>query len=146
MSLRFPKPTKRVKPAPKVRKRSRPRRRRKGALAAKRAEADALWSRIVRSRGACEAEGPHAGVLQGAHGFSRRYRNTRYLLINGFCLCAKHHVSATYDPLGWNDYLRHAWGPEVYEELKRLAQKTTPADVAAALQALRDEALARGIQ
>jgi hypothetical protein len=131
--------------APKPERKSRPRKKRKGSKAAMAREADRLWSLIVRSRGACEADGPHNGALQGAHGFSRRYRNTRWLPINGFCLCAGHHLRWTYDSLGWTDYLITAWGAPVYEELKRLAQKTTPPDVEAALAKLREEAASRGL-
>lgn len=141
MSLALPKPVRREKAPKPIARRSRPRAKRRGGKAAKAREADALWSAIVRSRGECEA-GPldHAGPLQGAHGFSRRYRNTRWLPINGFCLCAGHHVEFTFDPLAWDDFLRRAWGERVYQELKRLAQRTTPPDLDAALAKLREEA------
>jgi hypothetical protein len=65
--------------------------------------------------------------------------------MNGFCLCAAHHVRYTYDPLAWDDYILLAWGHEVYWNLRRMAQKTTPPDVAAALAALRAEADSMGI-
>jgi hypothetical protein len=107
-----------------IERRSRPRRQRKTTLAAQGRKADRLWSLIVRARGLCEVDstGPkHSGPLQGAHGISRRYRNTRWLPINGFCLCAAHHVYFTYRPLEWEDYIRAAWGETVYDELRRIA-------------------------
>lgn len=134
---------------PKSRKR--PRRQRKGTPAAMAREADRLWSKIVRASGHCAFPGlgivdpPHGGSLQAAHGFSRRYRNTRWLPINGFCLCAAHHVYFTYRPLEWDDWIRWQWGGLAYNELRLLALRTTKPDVAAALDKLRAEAAARGI-
>lgn len=149
MDLRFPKPEKRVKARKAIKRGKRPRRRRAGTPAAISRECDRLWSKIVRSRYTCEAaKGSFldcAGQLQAAHGFSRRYRNTRWLPINGFALCAGHHVWFTYDPLGWDDWLRAAWGQKVYDELRRLAQRTTKPDAEDALRKLAAEAQQRGI-
>jgi len=140
VSLSLPKPLHREKAPKRITRTCRPRRKRRGGKAALAREADRLWSLIVRGRGACEMEGDHGGPLQGAHGFSRRYRTTRWLPINGFCLCAGHHVAMTHDPLAWDDFLRRAWGEPVYQELKRLAQRTDAPDVAAAVARLRVEA------
>jgi hypothetical protein len=119
----------------------RPRKQRKATRAALAREADRLWSLAVRKKGRCELEGcAGRGVLQAAHGFSRRYRGTRWLLINGFALCAGCHVSMTHDPLRWDDHLRVAWGPLVYEELKRLAQAGARwGDLDADIARLREE-------
>jgi hypothetical protein len=85
-------------------------------------ELDSLWARLVRARGVCEAEGcGKIDGLQAAHGFSRRYVGTRWVLLNGFCLCNGCHVYYTHEPLGWDDFLRIRWGELVYEELRRLA-------------------------
>lgn len=108
-----------------IARRKRPRRRRRTAQAALGRQADWLWSRIVRSRGRCEIGAGCNGSLQAAHGFSRRYRGTRWNLLNGFCLCAGHHMAFTHDPLLWDDHLVSAWGLPVYEELRRLARRTT---------------------
>ena len=114
----LPKPAKR---GPKAKKRVC--RQKKTSRAKLAREADRLWSLVVRKRGACENARPEcAGVLQAAHGFSRRYRGTRWLPINGFCLCQGCHVMFTHDPLGWDDFLRWQWGQRVYDELKTYAQ------------------------
>lgn len=123
-------------------RRSRPRKRRKGKKASLAREADKLWSQLVRRKGYCEEHhfsADCAGPLQAAHGYSRRYRNTRWLLINGFCLCSGAHMFYTHRVLEWDAYLRKAWGEPLYEELRALALKTTPPDVEAALAKLKEE-------
>jgi hypothetical protein len=145
VTLSIPKPQRRSKERKPIARKGRPRRRRRGKKAALVWEADRLWSQVIRARGSCEAAGEHSGGLQGAHGFSRRYRNTRWLPINGFCLCAGHHLTYTYDPLAWTDFLIRAWGQDVYDNLKILAQKTTSPDVPAAVGVLREEAARLGI-
>lgn len=102
-----------------------------GQLAKK---ADDLWSAIVRRRGFCIlcvdprfTDLRYRGsryVLQGAHGFSRRYRGTRWELRNGFCLCAGHHCFYTADTLGWDTILRMAWREE-YNPMRERAQAVT---------------------
>jgi hypothetical protein len=123
----FPKPAKR---GPKPRRRAR--RARKGSRAALGREADRLWSLIVRGVGRCEACGSKER-LQAAHGFSRRYRATRWDLRNGVCLCAGCHVRYTHDPLGWEDWLKfwlsrdvythNRLGGNLYLYLREIAQK-----------------------
>jgi len=113
-----------------------PKRRKKRLSLSK--QADALWSQIVKEKGFCECCGKREG-LQAAHGFSRRYRSTRWLPINGFCLCAGCHVRFTYDPLGWQKYLREAWGHDVYEELMDRAMVFAKPDLKATVTALKDE-------
>ena len=139
----IPKPAKRPrKPRPRLRKR------RKGSKAALAREADKLWSLIVRAKRYCEGEpsGPAcSGSLQAAHGFSRRYRNTRWLLVNGFALCAAHHVYWTHRPLEWLEWLTDEWGFSVYEELRRLALSPTPPNIEMALERLKAEAKSRRI-
>jgi len=110
--------------------------------------ADKLWSEIVRSRGECEvcSKRPPGVVLQGAHGFSRRYRGTRWLPINGFCLCSGCHVRYTHDPLAWDDFLRENWGALVREELRGLAllvTKRTLEEMEAIVETLRAELAAK---
>lgn len=83
-------------------------------------ELDSLWGRLVRAKGRCEVCGKTDG-LQAAHGFSRRYGGTRWVLLNGFALCNGCHVRFTHDPLGWDAILRERWGEAPYEELRRLA-------------------------
>ena len=84
-------------------------------------ELDTLWARLVKAKGYCEICRSVLG-LQAAHGFSRRYGGTRWVLLNGFCLCNGCHIRYTHDSLGWTEILRKAWGDLVYEELREIAQ------------------------
>lgn len=78
--------------------------------------------------------------MQGAHGFSRRYRGTRWLPINGFCLCSGCHVTYTHNPLDWDDWLREVWGEPVYLELRRKAQAVCKPDFSQIIPDLESEA------
>ena len=117
---------------------SRPRARRKGKRASLARQCDLLWGQIVRRCGKCEACGSRE-FLQAAHGFSRRYRGTRWLPINGFCLCRSCHKRWTHDQLGWTAWLKGRWGIPAYEELERLARAITKPDHAAIVAKLRAE-------
>lgn len=147
----LPKPAPRERePRRPIKRTKRPRRQRKSTPAQLAREADKLWSLVVRSVSpACEAwaiQPPRClGSIQAAHGFSRRYRNTRWLPINGFRLCAAHHTYFTWRALEWDDWLRKNWGQEVYNDLRLKALRAFKPDVGAALEALRREAIARGI-
>lgn len=128
--------------------RKRPRRQRKSTPAQLARKADKLWGHIVR-KDICEAFaiGPKcSGPLQAAHGISRRYRHTRWLPINGFSLCAAHHFYYTNRPLEWEDYLRESWGATVYNQLRLIALRPFAVDVGTALESLREEVKARGIE
>lgn len=102
---------------------------------------DLLWSKLIRARGRCENCGqqPPSVVLQAAHGFSRRYRGTRWDLVNGFCLCAGCHVRYTYDPLAWDDWLYNRLG-EKYQLLRKQALAVCKQDFAAILAELKSRA------
>ena len=106
--------------------------------------ADKLWSRLVRLKGKCEMCGK-TERLQGAHGIGRTYRSTRWLPINGFCLCSGCHVRYTHDPIGWDLYLRKAWGELVYDELRATAQRVAKTDYEQVIRALALELQARGV-
>ena len=101
-------------------------------------EADRLWSLLVKRPGRCECCNATA-FLQAAHGFSRRYRGTRWLPINGFCLCRGCHYRFGLDPLGWTAWLKNRWGVSVYEELERLARATAKPDHKAIVAKLQME-------
>lgn len=69
--------------------------------------ADAIFGALVRSVGFCESgRTKHAGPLQCAHGFSRRYEATRWTRANAWCLCAGCHVYYTHRPLEWDEWMR----------------------------------------
>lgn len=121
-----------------ISRKSRPRARRKGKRASLARQCDLLWGQIVRRQGYCENCNKR-DYLQAAHGFSRRYRGTRWLPINGFCLCRSCHKRWTHDHLGWTDWLIDRWGLDVYEELKRKARAIAKPDHAAILASLKKE-------
>jgi len=85
-------------------------------------KADAAFGGIVRSVGFCQSGRPnHAGPLQCAHHFSRRYEATRWTIGNASCLCAACHVFFTHRPLEWDEWLRQRMGLERYEAMRELA-------------------------
>lgn len=121
-----------------ISRKSKPRARRKGKRASLARQCDLLWGQIVRRNGCCVLCGERE-YLQAAHGISRRYRGTRWLPINGFCLCRGCHKRMTHDPLGWEAQIRLWWGQPVYEELVRLARAIARPDHAAILASLKKE-------
>ena len=143
VSVRRSAPVARKAEAPK--RKTRIRKKRKGKRASIARECDRLWSLIVRSRGASEISGKTEG-LQGAHGFSRSYKSTRWLPINGFALTQAEHVYYTYRPLEWDEYLRKSWGQLTYDELRRRAINNVKQDMPAVLAALQAEARYRGVE
>lgn len=99
---------------------ARPRPRRKGKIASLKAECDKLFSLYIRKRdGKCQVCGD-TERLQCAHGFSRRYHNTRWDELNAFALCQGCHFSLTFDPLAWEGWLMHRLGRD-YETLRTRA-------------------------
>lgn len=104
-------------------------------------EADRLWAAKVKADGLCELQGVDGvrcgGSLQAAHGFSRRYLGTRYVLLNGWALCAGHHRYYTSAPLQWDALMQLRLGPTVYEELRQKALAFTgPVDYSSVLKEL----------
>ena len=90
---------------------------------------DDVFRDIMRSRGKCHRCGrgrEHGVILQCAHGFSRRYRGTRWTEEDNFCLCSNCHVFFTWRPIEWDNYMRNAWGEEKYDRIK--AQAITKPD------------------
>ena len=82
------------------------------------AKADALFSKIVRARGACEKCGEsNYSQLQTAHIISRGYNNTRVELDNAFCLCASDHRYFTSHPVAFAAFVIEKMGQAAYEDL-----------------------------
>lgn len=93
----------------------------KPARKAQRRRADALFSRRIRGRGVCEAQGfrfPCSGHLQCAHIVPRRYLAVRWDEANALCLCAAHHVFFTHHPVEFRRYVEEMFPGrlEVMEE------------------------------
>jgi hypothetical protein len=67
-------------------------------------KADALLSKQVRARGACEMCGKETNTLQCAHVITRANLHLRYDMKNVLCLCAGCHLLWHREPLwaiGW---------------------------------------------
>lgn len=88
-------------------------------------ECDRLFGLMVRSRAKCESgRDKHKGVLQCAHGFSRRYLPTRWDEANAWSLCAGCHIYFTARPLEWDDWMLDQLGHEAYWLLRAEALRT----------------------
>lgn len=98
--------------------------------------ADGLFSKLIRSVGRCENCG---GVefLQCAHGFSRRYRATRWDEANAWALCRACHVYFTHRPIEWDEWMRERLGPELYEVIRQQALTGKGPDPAVLIPHLR---------
>lgn len=103
-----------VTPLPKAKKRKTP----KSQTLTK--QADLIFSRIIRSRGVCEHCGRREN-LQCAHGFSRRYRATRWDEEQCWCLCSSCHFTFTHNPLRWDDWMLDRMGVVLYQSKRDLA-------------------------
>jgi hypothetical protein len=110
-------------------------------------EADRRFSRAIRAEGSCAARFfdsvACAGGLQCAHGFSRRYRSTRWDERNAFPLCQAHHTYYTHRPIEWDLWLRERWGENLYLILQAKALATTPPDLEDVLAEFADFAQER---
>lgn len=91
------------------------------------AKADKWFSLIVRSRGACVACGATSN-LQTAHIISRRFSNTRCVLANAFCACAKCHHHWTDHPVEFASFVLERIGQAEYQRLYALSQQTSKVD------------------
>ena len=117
-----------------------PKKRKKTARRNYSAQADVLFSKLVRAKGYCELAGTDTvrcnGPLQCMHIFSRRYRNTRWDFLNAFCGCAAHHTYYTHRPIEWDDYLR-LHRSHTYSMLRAKALSTAKVDPKEVLVSLR---------
>lgn len=107
-------------------------------------QCDVLFSQVVRSIGKCESGrlARHSGVLQCAHGFSRRYRAVRWDHRNAWCFCSACHVYFTHHPIEWDAWMRQTMGEDLYEEVRLLALAGVRPDLQVLLVELRAEARA----
>lgn len=101
-------------------------------------ECDRLFSLIVRSVGHCESgRTEHAGNLQCAHGFSRRYHATRWDRRNAWAMCAGCHFYFTVHPLEFDNWLYERWGTVQYLRMRNLALRGPLPDLAVLLIELK---------
>ena len=102
-------------------------------------QADTLFSKMVRARGVCEikTDTDCLGSLQCCHGFSRRYRPTRWDFANCFAGCARHHQWWTAHPEEWTDWMKERLGSEGYERLRKRAMSGERIDPKVVLEGLR---------
>jgi hypothetical protein len=77
-----------------------------------------LWSFIIRARDGfcCQLHGMDAikcgGGLQAAHLVTRGVKGTKFVLINGKCLCQAHHKYYTHRPEHWATIAQKLWPEE----------------------------------
>lgn len=92
------------------------------------AKSDKLYSKIIRSRGHCEAIGwgnlKCGYQLQCAHIISRTYSKVRTDTSNSLALCATHHMYFHRWPREFSHFITEKIGSEVYDQLKAKAQDT----------------------
>ena len=132
--MRLPKPVREARtPKPLRRgpvKRSRVTKHRKKRVNLKKLCND-LWAKWVKRDGRCRFLGEWVGGnvhtqcgngLQAMHGFPKKvYPGVRYAEWNGFSGCGRVHSYYTWREPEWQNFLRHEWGSEVYEERLRVA-------------------------
>ncbi len=106
--------------------------RRVGSTKGAKKRADVAFSKIVRSRGVCEARmweaAECAGPLQCAHIISRRFSNTRCVEDNAMALCAGHHHYFTDHPVEWGRFVLWMIGDDAYDALQELSLSTVKVD------------------
>ena len=88
---------------------------------------DTEWARQVRERDKKCLYCRKTQYLQAHHLFGRSRSSTRYNLLNGFTLCAKHHVFSNEFSAHRTNETFKIWakaylGKKVYQELKKLSE------------------------
>ena len=109
---------------------------------------DLLWSNVVRERDGWRCQWPlcarsRAGgaQIEAAHILSRRYKQTKWMTVNGIALCWLHHQWASDHDTEWQAFGKESVGEEIYLRLLILAKgpaRRAPDEFAARL-ALREE-------
>jgi hypothetical protein len=90
---------------------------------------DELWSKIVRSKGECARCGSRTKQLNSAHIISRVYRQTRWDLDNGLCLCVGCHFWNHQNPIEFTHWVEDKLGIEKVDALRKKAQVIGKVDV-----------------
>lgn len=102
-------------------------------------KADILFSRIIRSKGACERCGESNVQLQCAHWISRRYAWTRTYEDNAFCLCAKDHHYFTDHPTEFGKWAIGMRSEDTYQAVLERSQRRDKFDWPAELERLQQQ-------
>jgi len=83
---------------------------------------DTAWSELIRSRGACQKCGKKTN-LQAAHIWTRARRSTRWLPLNGLCLCAGcHQFWAHKEPILFTQFANNILGDIKFKLLQQQAE------------------------
>jgi hypothetical protein len=82
-----------------------------------------LWSACAKTaQRKCQVQGCNSEYKLSAHHVApRQYRRTRYLLRNGLCLCAGHHMLQKIDPEKFRNMIIEIIGEEEYDRLHQMA-------------------------
>lgn len=85
---------------------------------------DSLWSRVVRGLAGnkCVLCGESNKVLHAHHWVGRRYRATRYLLVNGIAVCHNCHQDIHDFPCFKHDVIKKTIGSDRLEQLEIIAR------------------------
>ena len=103
-------------------------------------KADLLFSKIIRAKGVCEAEGylfDCDGRLECAHWIPRRHSWTRTVEDNCFSLCRMHHAWFTNHPDAFQSWAVRKRGVDTYYRLRSRALSTVTFDWPAEAQRLK---------
>ncbi len=149
MTLALPKPEKRA-PAPRrpIARRTRPRQRRKGLLAAMKRECWRLLSLIVRTKHPICQSCHCRPSTDGAHIFGRSYESVRLVELNVAALCRNCHrllgSASLVRMTVMENFARRLMGDAAFESLA--AKAATPCKFSpTTLEILSDQAMALGI-
>jgi hypothetical protein len=91
-----------------------------------RGKADALFSKLIRSRGYCQRCGKTRD-LQCAHIIGRSYNATRTMEKNAWCLCAGCHLTTTHRREEHFAFIKATIGLDEYWRLYAVAQESIKA-------------------
>jgi hypothetical protein len=102
------------------------------------AEADRLFSQLIRSRGYCERCGK-GGRLETSHIYSRRYASVRCDPLNAKCLCSACHRWWHDKPVDAVSWLHEDMSVASLRELQRRAQSGVKVDWQQVVLDLREQ-------
>jgi len=122
-----------VKPRPKAKAKKRERK-----PSSWKAEADRLFSQLIRSRGYCERCGK-GGRLETSHIYSRRYASVRCDPLNAVCMCSSCHRWWHDKPVDAVSWLHETYSVQHLRLLRDRAQSGVRVDWEQVVMDLREQ-------
>lgn len=102
-------------------------------------KADALWSKIIRTRDPICRWCRKNPTKQAHHIFGRRSRNTRWSLANGIGICFGCHLKGHENPMDLHDHIRAMMGADKYDLLRMASKIPVKIDVQLMILSLQRE-------